>query len=161
MKKYTFTLQSNSMGGVISEKEAYTASGGKNISPHLEWINAPAETKCFAITMYDKDAPTTSGFWHWIVVNIPKTVTELSENAGNPDTHLMPAGAIQCKTDYGTIGYGGPHPPIGHGWHMYTLTVYALNAPIELDENTPAAQIGFQLWAKTIEKASIVAYYQR
>lgn len=161
MKKYTFTLLSNSLGGVISEREAHSASGGKNISPQLAWFNAPAETKYFAITMYDKDAPTTSGFWHWIVVNIPKTTIELPENAGNIGAHLMPNGTIQCKNDYGNIGYDGPHPPVGHGWHMYAITIYALNAPIELEENTSAAQIGFQLWTKTIEKASIVAYYQR
>lgn len=135
--------------------------GGNNISPQLSWINAPADTRSFAITMYDKDAPTGGGFWHWIMFNIPATVFEVPANAGNTFNHLAPESAIQGMNDYGTYGYGGPMPPHGHGWHQYLITIYALDTEnLILSKNTPPAQVGFQLWKHVIEKASIVFYYR-
>jgi len=84
---------------------------GGNISPSLSWSGAPADTKSFAITVYDPDAPTGSGFWHWVVFNIPSSTTSIPKDAGNEKKKLMPKGVIQSRTDFGTDGYGGPCPP--------------------------------------------------
>lgn len=112
--------------------------------------------------MYDPDAPTGSGFWHWVVFDIPAGTTGLVTNAGNIKLQLTPKGTIQSVTDYGFKGFGGPCPPEGHGFHQYILTVYALKTDkLGLDENTTPAIVGFTLWQQTLAKASIVAYYKR
>lgn len=112
--------------------------------------------------MYDKDAPTGSGFWHWIVFDLPATTTELVANAGKTTLALMPKGAIQSVTSYGAAGYGGPCPPERHGIHQYVITVYALKADkLTLDANTNPEIVGYYLWMNTLAKASIVTYYQR
>ena len=160
----TFTLSSSDLGGEVTQKQEFNSFGcsGDNQSPQLGWKNAPEGTKSFAITMYDPDAPTGSGFWHWIVFDIPANVHELATNAGNIKLNLMPKGAIQSVTDYGAKGYGGPCPPEGHGFHQYIITVYALKTDyLGLDENATPAIVGFNLWANTLAKASIVAYYKR
>lgn len=92
----------------------------------LLWKNAPDGTKSFAVIMYDPDAPTGSGFWHWVMFDIPANVHELASNAGNVNFLLTSKGAVQSVTNYGTKGYGGPCPPVGHGIHQYVITVYAL-----------------------------------
>jgi len=160
----TFTLSSSDLGGEITKKQEFNAFGcsGENQSPQLGWKNAPEGTKSFAITMYDPDAPTGSGFWHWVVFDIPANVNELVANAGNIQLNLAPKGAIQSVTDFGTKGYGGPCPPEGHGFHQYIVTVYALKTDqLGLDENATPAMVGFNLWANTLAKASIIAYYKR
>jgi Raf kinase inhibitor-like YbhB/YbcL family protein len=160
----TFTLSSSTLGGEASVIEEFNGFGctGENQSPQLSWKNAPEGTKSFAITMYDPDAPTGSGWWHWVVFNIPATVSEIPAKAGNPALKLMPEGVIQSITDYGKGGYGGPCPPNGHGLHQYIITIYALKTDkLELDENTSPAIVGFNLWSNTIAKASLITYYQR
>ena len=155
----TFTLSSNEIGGQATNKQFFGGFGchGDNISPELSWKNAPAGTQSFAVTIYDKDAPTGSGFWHWLIFNIPANVTELKSNAGDVSKGIAPAGAIQSVTDYGQAGYGGPCPPPGP-IHEYLITVYALKTKLNLDKNTTAAIVGFNLNANVIEKASIVMY---
>ena len=112
--------------------------------------------------MYDPDAPTGSGWWHWIVFDIPSTISELVSGAGDITLNLAPEGAIQSVTDYGANGYGGPCPPEGHGLHQYIITVYALKTDkLGLKENTNPAVVGYYLWNNTLAKASIVTYYQR
>lgn len=160
----TFTLSSKDLGGETTKTQEFNGFGctGDNQSPQLSWKNAPEGTKSFAITMYDPDAPTGSGFWHWIVFDIPKDINELVTNAGNAKLNLIPKGAIQSKTDYGIYGFGGPCPPVGHGLHQYIITVYALKIEkLGLDENSNPAIVGFNLWNNTLAKASIVAYYKR
>ena len=160
----TFTLSSTDLGGQATQTEEFDGFGctGKNQSPQLSWSNAPESTKSFAITMYDPDAPTGSGFWHWVMFDIPSDVSEIVSNAGNISLNLAPQGAIQSVTNYGKPGYGGPCPPEGHGAHQYIFTVYALKTEsLGLDANTNPALVGFNLWANTIAKASIVMYYQR
>ncbi len=160
----TFTLSSKDLGGTSTKVEEFNGFGctGENQSPQLSWKNAPEGTKSFAITMYDPDAPTGSGWWHWLVFDIPVDVNELKTGAGDVSLNLAPQGAIQSITDYGAKGYGGPCPPEGHGWHKYEITVYALKVDkLGLDENTNAAIVGYYLWNNTIAKASIVSYYQR
>lgn len=160
----TFTLSSNDIGGQATKKQEFNGFGcsGDNVSPQLSWKNVPAGTKSFAVTMYDPDAPTGSGFWHWTVFDIPANITELVAGAGNPSLNLLPKGATQGRTDYGVPGFGGPCPPQGHGQHQYIITVHALKTDkLGVDANTSPAVVGFNLWANTIEKASIVMYYSR
>ncbi|HEX8014559.1 MAG TPA: YbhB/YbcL family Raf kinase inhibitor-like protein [Flavobacterium sp.] len=160
----TFTLTSKDLGGEATSVQEFKGFGcsGENQSPQLAWINAPEGTKSFAITMYDPDAPTGSGFWHWVVFDIPANQNELPTNAGNIKLNLAPKGTIQSITDYGIKGFGGPCPPKGHGFHQYIITVYALKTEkLGLDENTNLAIVGFNLWNQTLAKASIIAYYKR
>lgn len=162
--KQTFTLTSNDLGGHFDLKQSFNDWGhnGNNISPQLSWKNAPGGTKSFAITMYDPDAPTGSGWWHWLAFNITTKTHTLVTNAGNIKANLAPEGVVQSINDYGTKGYGGPCPPEGHGFHQYIITVHALKVEeLDLDSNTNAAVVGFNLWANTIERASIVSYYKR
>ena len=135
---------------------------GKNISPALQWEGAPKDTKGFAVTVYDPDAPTGSGWWHWIIFNIPATVTSLAKNAGDPSAGLAPEGSIQGRTDFGTSGYGGACPPTGDKPHRYQFTVYALDVvKLPLDANASGAMIGFNLRAHTLAKATLTVYFSR
>jgi Raf kinase inhibitor-like YbhB/YbcL family protein len=157
----TFTLKSSELGGQFTNQFLMNGFGysGKNVSPQLSWENTPAGTQAFAVTMYDKDAPTGSGFWHWVVFNIPASVTQLSSNAGNISKKLMPNGAVQSINDTGSNGYVGPAPPAGPS-HQYVITVYALKKKIDLKETATPALVGFYINSITIAKASIVAYAQ-
>jgi Raf kinase inhibitor-like YbhB/YbcL family protein len=160
----TFTLKSNSVGGQGTLTQEFSGWGcvGQNESPQLSWENAPEGTESFAITMYDPDAPTGSGWWHWLIFDIPMNMSELAAGAGNVASGKAPQGCIQSVTSYGQTGYGGPCPPVGHGIHQYIITIHALKkASLGLDEKTDPAVVGFNLWANTIEKASLVFYYQR
>ena len=160
----TFTLQSKDIGGQATMTEEFDGFGctGKNTSPQLSWENAPEGTKSFAITMYDPDAPTGSGWWHWVVFDIPTSTTELVANAGDIKLDLTPEGTIQSITNYGSQGYGGPCPPKGHGLHQYIITVYALKTDtLGLDKNTNPAIVGYYLWNNTLAKASLITYYKK
>lgn len=159
-----FVLKSNDLKGQITENQVFNGFGcsGKNISPALNWMNAPKDTKSFAITVYDPDAPTGSGWWHWVVFNIPANVTSLKTDTGNPEKNLAPEGSVQSITDYGKPGFGGACPPVGDTPHAYVFTVYALNVEkLGLDEKSSPALVGFMLNSHVISKASIVAYYRR
>lgn len=135
---------------------------GDNISPALSWENIPKGTKSFAITVYDKDAPTGSGWWHWVVFDIPKNISAIAKNAGNATKMLMPKGAIQSITDYGKTGFGGACPPVGDKAHQYLFTVHALDVEsLGLNEKSSPAIVGYYLNQHTIKKASLVAYYAR
>ncbi|WP_435263188.1 YbhB/YbcL family Raf kinase inhibitor-like protein [Tenacibaculum sp. nBUS_03] len=160
----TFTLTSQDLGGESTKKEEFNGFGcvGKNQSPQLSWKNAPEGTKSFAVTMYDPDAPTGSGWWHWLVFDIPSSTNELVSGAGNLKLKLTPKGVVQSVTDYGVGGYGGPCPPEGHGTHQYIITVYALKTEsLGLTENTNPAVVGYYLWNNSLAKASIITYYKR
>jgi len=160
----TFTLKSTDVGGQATDRQVYSGFGcsGANVSPQLMWVNVPRGTQSFAVTMYDPDAPTGSGWWHWLMFDIPSTTTQLPSDAGNVKADLAPKGAIQSKTDFGATGYGGPCPPAGHGIHTYVITVHALKVgKLGLDATASPALVGYTLNANTIKKASIVMYYQR
>lgn len=160
----TFTLKSSDIGGQATNKQVFNGFGcsGENMSPQLSWENAPAGTKSFAVTIYDKDAPTGSGFWHWVVFDIPAGTKELKTNAGDPAKNLAPAGTVQSTTDFGKPGYGGPCPPEGHGDHQYLITVYALKTDkLGLDKNASPAMVGFYLSQNYLAKASMVMYFKR
>ncbi len=133
-----------SPGGKMKAEQVLNGFGcsGENISPELQWSNAPAGTKSFAVTVYDPDAPTGSGWWHWIVFNIPASVSRLTAGAGKNGP--LPDGAVQGRTDFGTPGYGGACPPEGHGPHDYHFRVWALDvARLPLDEQASGAMVGF------------------
>lgn len=143
----------------ISAPYVYEACGGKNLSPALHWSGAPEGTRSYAITVYDPDAPTGSGWWHWLVYNIPATSSQLPRGAGS-SVHALPSGAAQGVNDYSQVGYGGPCPPAGSGAHHYVFTLYALKvARLDLNANASGALIGFNLNANMLAKASFTATY--
>ncbi|EAY24979.1 YbhB/YbcL family Raf kinase inhibitor-like protein [Microscilla marina] len=160
----TFTLQSTNTGGQATNTHVFDGFGckGKNESPQLNWTNAPTGTQSFAITMYDPDAPTGSGWWHWVIFDLPANTHTLPANAGNLALKLAPAESVQSITDFGKTGYGGPCPPKGHGVHQYIITVYALKTKkLGLDKHASPAMVGYYLNANLLQKASLVMYYQR
>jgi hypothetical protein len=146
---------------ILSADYGFGCEGG-NKSPHLAWSGAASDTKSFAVTCFDPDAPTGSGFWHWLVVNIPPDVTELALDAGNPKVQKLPKEALQTRTDFGAPGYGGPCPPPGDHPHRYLFTVFAVGADsLPVTADTSAAIIGFQLNFNTLAKAAIMGLYKR
>lgn len=159
----TFTLMSDDLGGQVTDQFVFDGFGyeGGNVSPELKWNNPPEGVKSYAITMYDPDAPTGSGWWHWVVFNISADVLELPKNAGELNSKLLPEGAIQSETSFGLKGYGGPAPPKGDRPHAYIITVYALDVEkIDLDDEAQPAKVGYYLNQYTIQKASIISYFQ-
>jgi Raf kinase inhibitor-like YbhB/YbcL family protein len=151
-------------GGTIPMAQVFNNFGciGGDISPALSWSGAPAGTKSFAVTIYDPDAPTGSGWWHWTVFNIPATVSSLPANAGAADTSALPAGAVEGRTDFGVSHYGGPCPPVGDKPHHYQVTVYALKlAKLPLDSGASGAMVGYYLHFNTIATARITGRYGR
>ncbi|RLA22708.1 MAG: YbhB/YbcL family Raf kinase inhibitor-like protein [Gammaproteobacteria bacterium] len=159
-----FSLSSLDIDGQITNQQVFSGFGceGNNISPKLNWKNPPEGTKSFAITMYDPDAPTGSGWWHWVIFDIPATTNSLVANAGSVKSALAPKSSIQSPTDFGTAGYGGPCPPKGAGSHQYIFTIHALKVKsLGLKSGATPALVGFYLGANTLSKASIVGYYGR
>lgn len=158
-----FELKSKAMpdGRPIQSTQVFDGFGcsGKNISPDLQWSNPPKGTRSFAVTMYDPDAPTGSGWWHWLVVNIPADVTELKAGASKDG---LPKGALQTRTDFGTVGYGGPCPPPQSKPHRYFVRLFALKVDkIDVDANASGAMVGYQLNQNKLAEISLVGTYQR
>jgi Raf kinase inhibitor-like YbhB/YbcL family protein len=128
---------------------------GRDISPALSWSGAPASARSFAVTVFDPDAPTGSGWWHWTIVNIPKNVRELSRDAGNRDGTKVPVGAVQGRTDFGNPGFGGACPP--NGTHHYRFKVWALDVDkLPVDRESSGALVGALLNAHSIATAELV-----
>jgi len=162
----TLTSPDIKKGGTIANEQVFKGFGcaGENISPALNWSGAPKNTKSFAVTIYDPDAPTGSGWWHWVVFNIPPATTSLSKNAGDVSKKLTPEGAIQSRTDFGAAGYGGPCPPKGDKPHHYNITVFAVDAdklPDAKDDSASAALVGYDLHFHTLAKATLTGLYGR
>ena len=162
--KFTLSSPEIKQGGAIADEQVFNGFGctGKNISPELKWSGAPAAAKSFALTVYDPDAPTGSGFWHWVVFNVPATATSIPKNAGDVKANLMPAGAVQSRTDFGVPGWGGPCPPQGDKPHRYIFTLFAVDVD-KLDANaeTSAAVVGFNLHFHTLAKATFTGKFGR
>jgi Raf kinase inhibitor-like YbhB/YbcL family protein len=154
------TSQDFTEGQTLPLRHVYNGMGyqGDNISPHLAWQNVPEGTKSFVVTCFDPDAPTGSGWWHWVVANIPATVRELPQGAGSR-LELLPEGAIQTRTDFGKTGYDGAAPP-NSSTHRYVFTVHALKTErIEVDEGSSGALVGFNVFANSLGNASLTATF--
>src|SRR4051795_4397132 len=137
---------------------AFGVPGGKDISPQLTWSGAPAGTKSYAVTMYDPDAPTGSGFWHWAVADIPASVTELPSDAGDDSGKLLPEGAITLRNDGGQARFIGAAPPAGHGKHRYFIVVHALDVDkIGVGPDASPAFLGFTIASHILARAVLTA----
>ncbi len=134
---------------------------GENRSPNLSWSGHPSGTRSFAVTCFDPDAPTGSGFWHWVLFDIPATVTELATGAASGDCAGLPEGAIHARNDTGNTCYTGPFPPPGHGPHRYLFAVHALSVPtLGLDASASPAVVGFTMADPTLARAVLSATYE-
>jgi len=163
MPKFTLTSTDFTEGGTLANSQVFNEFGckGANVSPALAWSGAPAGTQSFALLMHDPDAPTGSGWWHWVVYNIPPGTGSLAAGAGDPKKGLMPKGAVQGRTDYGSVGYDGPCPPPGKP-HHYNFRLYALKVPkLEVPEGASAALIGFNVRAQALGEAQLTGMYGR
>jgi len=161
-----FTLSSPTAkpGAKLSDTHVFNGFGcsGKNLSPALKWSGAPKGTKSFALTVYDPDAPTGSGWWHWVVINLPASTTELPEGAGSLDGKGLPAGSQQVHSDFGTAAFGGACPPQGDKPHRYVFTVYALKTDkLEVPADGTAALAGFMIHANKLGSATFTSKYGR
>ena len=161
-----FKLESPTVkpGAMLTDAQVFNGFGcsGKNVSPALKWSGAPKGTKSYAVTVYDPDAPTGSGWWHWVVYNIPASATELPEGAGTADGKGLPAGTAQGRTDFGAPGFGGACPPKGDKPHRYIFTVHALKTEkLEVPADATAALVGFMINANRLGQASFTAKYGR
>lgn len=151
-------------GAMIPKSFEFNGFGcsGENKSPALKWSGAPKGAKSFAVTVYDPDAPTGSGWWHWMVINIPADVTELKPDAGAVGGANLPQGASHARIDYGVAGWGGVCPPQGDKPHRYIFTVYALKVDkLDVPPDATAALTGFMINSNSLGKASFTARYGR
>lgn len=162
--KFTLTSPTIKEGQTLSLDQVFNNFGctGKNLSPALAWSHAPAGTKSFALTVYDPDAPTGSGWWHWVVYNLPASTEALPAGAGGAEGKSLPAGAVQGRTDFGTVGFGGACPPPGDKPHHYQFTLYALKVEqLALPADATAAFIGYNILGNSLGKAQLTARYGR
>jgi Raf kinase inhibitor-like YbhB/YbcL family protein len=160
----SFELRSDDIAHneMLSENQVFNGFGmtGKNLSPSLSWSGFPAETQSFSVTCFDPDAPTGSGFWHWVLVNIPASVASLPTGAGNPDGPGLPPGAFHLRNDYGLAEFGGAAPPAGDEPHRYVFAVHAVDVPaLELGPDATPAVAGFNLRFHALARAVLIPVY--
>ncbi|MHA7832878.1 MAG: YbhB/YbcL family Raf kinase inhibitor-like protein [Algiphilus sp.] len=165
-QKAELTVSSDtwSAGKTVPMRSVYDGFGctGGNRSPQLSWSAVPEGTQSVAVTIYDPDAPTGSGWWHWIIYNIPADTSAIAEGAGTEAGDALPEGALQARNDFGAHAYGGPCPPEGDDPHRYQIRVFAL--PMEslpVPEDASAALIGFQLNANALAVGTLEATFGR
>lgn len=163
--EFELTSPNVGAGKIIQQRYVYNGLGcsGGNASPALSWKNPPASTKSFAVTVFDPDSPTGgAGFWHWMVVNLPATMTGLAQGDGALHSTHLPTGASQIRTDFGVEGWRGPCPPVGAKPHHYQFTVYALKVEhLAIPADATASMAGFMINQAAIGKAGLIARYGR
>jgi len=148
-------------GAPIDMVHVHDSAGGQNLSPQLAWTDFPTGTASFAVTCFDPDAPTASGWWHWLAFNIPASTTELGRGAGDASGSGLEPGVVQGRTDFGSYGYQGSAPPPGDYPHRYFFAVHALDVPtLDLGPDTPAAVVGFHLVAHGLARATIAPTFR-
>ncbi|MFD9334709.1 YbhB/YbcL family Raf kinase inhibitor-like protein [Streptomyces sp. NPDC060028] len=155
---HSFTVTSADLtpGGELGDAQALT---GGNVSPQLRWEGFPEGTKSFAVTCFDPDAPTGSGFWHWVLFDLPVSVTELPGGAGSGEFEGLPEGAVHVRNDYGTRDFGGAAPPRGER-HRYVFTVYAVDREqLGPDADSSPAVVGFHLRFHALGRAQLIGEY--
>ena len=162
----TFEVASDDIGDggelPVAQRSGMFGAGGQDLSPHLSWHGFPQETRSFAVTVYDPDAPTGSGFWHWAVADLPASVTELPAGAGDERGSGLPPGAFQVKNDAGVRQFLGAAPPAGHGRHRYWFVVHALDVgTLGVGDDVTPAFLGFNLFGHTLARAALVAWYEQ
>lgn len=156
---FTLTSADIADGAPLDVRFAHTSVGGDDLSPQLSWSGFPAETRGFAVTCFDPDAPTGSGFWHWVLVNLPADVTELATGAGSGAD--LPSGAFHARNDFGDQRYNGAAPPGGDVPHRYVFAVHALDVDrLDLDEEAMPGAVGFNLTFHTLARGVLRATYQ-
>jgi Raf kinase inhibitor-like YbhB/YbcL family protein len=159
---FTVTSEDVADGQPLPMAHVLDAAGGGNASPQLAWSGFPEQTQSFVVTCFDPDAPSMSGWWHWVVVDLPADVTSLPRSAGAAGGRALPGGAFHVPTDFGVAAYGGAAPPPGDHPHRYQFAVHALDVPtLGVDENVRAAVVGFNLTFHTIARGVITPTYQR
>lgn len=161
----SFTLTSTDVGDGAElptpQVSGIFGAGGEDVSPQLSWSGFPDDTKSFAVTVYDPDAPTGSGFWHWAVVDVPVSTTSLDTGAGDAAGSGLPAGAFQLKNDGGLAHYLGAAPPAGHGKHTYFIAVHALDVDtLGIDASATPAFLGFNMSGHTLARAVIAPWWE-
>jgi Raf kinase inhibitor-like YbhB/YbcL family protein len=157
----SFELRSDDLtdGQPMDKRFAHGSVGGDNISPNLRWFGFPAETQSFVVTCFDPDAPTGSGFWHWVLVGLPAGTVELPTGAGAAGADL-PGGAFHVRNDYGEAEFGGAAPPAGDVPHRYVFTVHAVDTVLDLPRSASPAYVGFNLAFHTLARAVLRATYR-
>ena len=165
MSNFTMTSPELKEQGTLHKSHEFNGfdGNGENLSPALQWQGAPEGTQSFAVTLYDPDAPTGSGFWHWVAYDIPAHVNQLPQGAGIVDSVKLAGGGLQAQNDYGALGFGGPCPPRGDKPHRYIFTVYALRVPTL---GLPASGVTnavtrFMIHQNSFASATLVSHYQR
>jgi Raf kinase inhibitor-like YbhB/YbcL family protein len=154
---FSLTSADLTAGEVMPDAQVSAGSGGGDVSPQLSWSGFPAETQSFAVTVFDPDAPTASGFWHWAVANLPASVTSLDRGA----SATLPGGAVTLRNDGGGLDYTGAAPPPGHGVHHYWVAVHAVDVEtLEVDATASPAYLGFNLHFHTLARAVLMVTYE-
>ncbi|MGE0582632.1 MAG: YbhB/YbcL family Raf kinase inhibitor-like protein [Steroidobacteraceae bacterium] len=162
--RFTLTSAAFAPGGMLEHEQVFNGFGcdGGNVSPALAWKNPPAGTKSYALMVHDPDAPTGSGWWHWVVYDLPASAHSLMAGAGAADGKRLPAGTVQGRTDFGSIGYGGACPPKGDKPHRYFFRLYALKVDkLDVPADATAAFVGFMVNANALGMAETQAIYGR
>lgn len=150
------TLSAAQLGGKMG------VEGGEDRSPQVSWSAGPEGTRTYVVTVFDPDAPTASGFWHWSVANIPAEVTSLPEGAcTGDDTSGLPEGAVVVRNDAGFKGFVGAAPPAGHGPHRYILAVHAVGDEIELGDDASCAFVGFNLFGQGLARGTVTGIFEQ
>jgi Raf kinase inhibitor-like YbhB/YbcL family protein len=155
----SFTVSSEDVSDGVQHEGQFSYAGG-NVSPQLNWSGFPEQTRGFVVTCFDPDAPTPSGFWHWVAVGLGSDITSLARGAGADGDTALPAGAFHCCNDYGTRAYGGAAPPPGDRPHRYYFVVHALDVDhLEVDSSATPAVVSFHLAFHTLARAIITPVY--